>query len=63
MTRCWKRITALTLLAGLLAASAQAQGGRRGILGVVDGERTKAVEGAEGAKWRKDFLRKIGYKR
>jgi hypothetical protein len=30
MTRCWKRITALTLMAGLLAVSAHAQGGRRG---------------------------------
>jgi len=35
----------------------------RGIIGVIDGERPKAVEGADGVKWRKDFLRKIGYKR
>lgn len=34
----------------------------RGILGVVDGVRTKGVEGPEDVKWRKDFLRKIGYK-
>lgn len=35
----------------------------RGILGVIDGAKPKGVEGAEGVKWRKDFLRKIGYKR
>ncbi len=35
----------------------------RGILGVIDGEKPKGVEDAEGVKWRKGFLRKIGYKR
>ena len=34
----------------------------RGILGVIDGERPKGVEDEAGVKWRKDFLRKIGYK-
>ncbi len=34
----------------------------RGILGVVDGGKTKGVEGNDGVAWRKDFLRKIGYK-
>jgi adenosine/AMP kinase len=34
----------------------------RGILGVVDGFAPKGVEGAEDQAWRKDFLRKIGYK-
>jgi adenosine/AMP kinase len=34
----------------------------RGILGVIDGGKTKGVEGPEGIAWRKDFLRKIGYK-
>ena len=34
----------------------------RGILGVVDGVRTKGVEGADGIAWRKGFLRQIGYK-
>lgn len=34
----------------------------RGVLGVVDGLRPKGVEGEEGIKWRKEFLRKIGYK-
>jgi hypothetical protein len=34
----------------------------RGILGVVDGERSKGVEAEEDIRKRKDFLRKIGYK-
>jgi len=34
----------------------------RGIMGVIDGAKPKGIEGAEGVKWRKDFLRKIRYK-
>ncbi|MCW4050049.1 MAG: adenosine-specific kinase [Candidatus Bathyarchaeota archaeon] len=34
----------------------------RGIMGVVDGMKSKGVEDEEGIKWRKSFLRKIGYK-
>lgn len=34
----------------------------RGILGIVDGFAPKGVEGAEDIAWRKNFLRKIGYK-
>jgi uncharacterized protein len=34
----------------------------RGILGVIDGERTKAIETPEDIAKRKDFLRMIGYK-
>ena len=34
----------------------------RGILGVVDGLSPKGVEDEGEIKWRKDFLRKIGYK-
>ena len=34
----------------------------RGILGVIDGEMPKGVEGDEGKKWRYDILRKFGYK-
>jgi uncharacterized protein len=34
----------------------------RGILGVVDGFSPKGVEGEEGRFWRKDLLRKFGYK-
>jgi len=35
----------------------------RGILGVIDGEKPKGIEDASGTGWRKDLLRKIGYKR
>lgn len=40
---------------------AQSQSGR-GILGVIDGPSPQGVEGAEDIAWRKDLLRKIGYK-
>ena len=35
----------------------------RGIMGVVDGFSPKGIEDNEGVKWRKELLRKIGYKR
>ena len=34
----------------------------RGIMGVIDGAKPKGVEDEAGIRWRKDFLRKIGYK-
>jgi len=34
----------------------------RGILGVVDGLKSKGIEDESGIAWRKEFLRKIGYK-
>lgn len=34
----------------------------RGILGVIDGASPLGVEDEEGIAWRKEFLRKIGYK-
>jgi len=34
----------------------------RGILGVIDGERSKGIETDADVEWRKGFLRKIGYK-
>ncbi len=34
----------------------------RGILGVIDGSLPKGVESSEDIAWRKEFLRKIGYK-
>jgi adenosine/AMP kinase len=34
----------------------------RGIMGVIDGSGPKGVEGEDDIAWRKDFLRKIGYK-
>lgn len=35
----------------------------RGILGVVDGLRSKGIEDEKGIRWRREFLRKIGYKK
>jgi adenosine/AMP kinase len=35
----------------------------RGVMGVIDGSPPKGVETAEDAGKRRDFLRKIGYKR
>lgn len=35
----------------------------RGILGVIDGQRPNGIEDARDVEWRKEFLRKIGYKR
>ena len=40
---------------------AETEGGR-GILGVIDGVKTKGVESEADIQWRKDCLRKIGYK-
>ena len=37
-------------------------GSGRGILGVVDGAPPIGIEGEKDIAWRKDFLRKIGYK-
>jgi adenosine/AMP kinase len=34
----------------------------RGIMGVIDGAKTKGIESEADIQWRKDFLRKIGYK-
>jgi len=34
----------------------------RGVLGVVDGVKTKGLEGEEDLRWRTNFLRQIGYK-
>lgn len=43
----------------IVAASEQG----RGILGVIDGSSPKGVEGPSDVEWRRDLLRKIGYKR
>jgi adenosine/AMP kinase len=34
----------------------------RGILGVVDGQASKGIEDEAGIRWRREFLRRIGYK-
>ncbi len=36
--------------------------GSRGILGVIDGQKTKGIEDDKGIAWRKEILRKLGYK-
>jgi hypothetical protein len=38
-------------------------GENRGILGVIDGLKPQGIETEQDVLWRKDFLRKIGYKR
>jgi adenosine/AMP kinase len=35
----------------------------RGVLGVIDGNSPKGIEGESDVAWRHDLLRKIGYKR
>ncbi len=40
---------------------AETKGGR-GILGVIDGAKHRGLESGEDIAWRKEFLRKIGYK-
>ncbi len=34
----------------------------RGILGVIDGYKSKGIEDEQGIRWRKDLLRRFGYK-
>lgn len=34
----------------------------KGVLGVIDGSSPKGIEAEDDIKWRKEFLRKIGYK-
>jgi len=41
---------------------AETQDGARGILGVIDGAKPKGLESGEDIAWRKEFLRKTGYK-
>ncbi len=38
-------------------------GSGRGIMGVVDGAKPEGIENKDDMEWRRDFLRKIGYKR
>jgi adenosine/AMP kinase len=38
------------------------QEGARGILGVIDGLKPKGIESDTDISWRKEFLRKVGYK-
>jgi uncharacterized protein len=64
------RIKALEEVAGIYCATANKVtvvvaevGGGRGILGVIDGVKSRGVETAKDKRERREFLRKIGYKR
>lgn len=64
------RIKEVQEVCGILCATANPlevlvvdNGRGRGIVGVIDGEKPKGVEGAKDIADRKDLLRKIGYKR
>ena len=62
-------IKAIPEVCGIFCASAnpvevivaQSEAGR-GVMGVIDGAAPKGIENAEDIKWRKELLRKIGYK-
>ncbi|RDI94532.1 adenosine monophosphate-protein transferase [Meiothermus sp. QL-1] len=54
------RIFAAT--ANPLAVVVAEEGEQRGILGVLDGYKPLGVEGEEDVAWRKDLLRRLGYK-
>lgn len=41
---------------------AEDEDGSRGVIGVIDGSKTKGIEDGKGIAGRKEFLRKIGYK-
>jgi adenosine/AMP kinase len=64
------RIKNVSEVASLYAATANplkvviaSDGEGRGVMGVIDGLKPLGIEGEEDRKWRRDFLRKIGYKR
>ena len=46
----------------IIAESKQGKEIGRGIIGVIDGFIPKGIENSEDIKWRKEFLRSIGYK-
>ncbi len=46
----------------IIAESSQGKEIGRGILGIIDGFIPKGIENKEDIKWRKEFLRNIGYK-
>ncbi len=62
-------VKAVPEVCGIFCATANATqvlvaevGGGRGILGIVEGASPKGIESDKDITWRKDFLRKIGYK-
>ena len=64
------QVKAISEVCSIFAATANSisvvvaeEGAGRGILGVIDGQKPKGIESPADVVWRKDFLRKIGYKR
>ena len=62
-------VKAVPEVAGVFCATANEteviiadNGSGRGILGVIEGSKPKGIEEDKDIAWRKDFLRKIGYK-
>lgn len=62
-------VKAVPEVCGIFCATANATqvlvadvGGGRGILGIIEGEKPKGIESDKDIAWRKDFLRRIGYK-
>lgn len=55
--------TIFAATANPLEAIVADNGTGRGILGVIDGLKPKGIETPEDATWRKDLIRKLGYKR
>lgn len=62
-------VKAVPEVCGIFCATANAtqvlvadSNGGRGILGIIEGSKPKGLEGEKDIAWRKDFLRRIGYK-
>ena len=62
-------IKAVPEVAGIFCATANEtevivadNGSGRGILGIIEGQKPKGIEGEADIAWRKNFLRQIGYK-
>jgi len=60
---CHEGVSIFAATANPLQVSVAESEQGRGILGVIDGASPKGVEDSAGQQWRKEFLRKIGYKR
>lgn len=60
---CHETVSIFCATANPVEAVVAESGQGRGILGVIDGFPPKGVEGPAEQQWRRDFLRKIGYKR
>jgi len=59
---CQEVVRIFAATANPLAVVVAEQADQRGILGVLDGHKPLGVEGDEDVQWRKDILRRFGYK-